>query len=205
MATCLAALFAVGCDDTSDLGRGVDEPAGMTGGRSLGELGLTRRVPDDVRHACSQADDKSSLHATCPPVVPKGRVEVNFVQVPRRSPDSYTIDMTSPRLENPSGDHATEGHWIVAASGSGSIRGAFQDREARVRAVRRRKIQLREHPARALWLRGWEHGGGYNAGHVAIWWRQDGISYYVSVHGHRHFKRVKTMARALASEMSASN
>lgn len=115
-----------------------------------------------------------------------------------------TIDMASPRLKDPSGDHAPEGHWIVAASGSGRIRGAFQDREARLRPIRRRQIQLRGRPARVLWLRGWRHGGGYNAGHVAIWWRHDGSSYYVSVHGHRYFRQVKAMARALASEMDGS-
>lgn len=204
---CAAALAVVGCGEGEG---GPDDPQRSQPGpnaRELARLDLTRDRPEGVRDACALAARESSLEVHCPPIVPAGEVaDVQYAGTrDRHTPDSYVLHMISPSMDYPGSQRSggLGGHWVVEVWAGGGL-GYLRDADGKRDPIRSRRLELAGKSVEALWMRSYNDGGGAHGSHVAIRWRQRGIEYVVSIHGHRHLEQVEAMAEAMIRQVGAA-
>jgi hypothetical protein len=170
--------------------------------RSARPFALTAAVPPVVVAACRRLASRSRAQGSsrplyCPPLVPKAssyRIDAagglshgyqNLVQEVGVSVRSTTARRRS------FGDH-----WTFAEGDPRTIVGAYLAPEVG-RSVMRTLLG-----GRPVTVYRMPEGGSFYSGHIVIEWRQRGLAFQVSIHGHRNLKRVRLMSLALMYEVT---
>jgi hypothetical protein len=180
-------------------------PPTTTHGRAETELDLqlTRQLPRQYRQACARLRGHRLLRAdACPPLVPKGDLDIGYQGSPKGWPRTYQLDLASGSLNRISGRpvETNGGHWTVAAA-----RGRANQR---LLALQLRPpnatqpstcqlVMLQRQPVTACRVPPYEQGGGYYGGHVAYAWQHRDVAYHVTIHGYANEPRVRLMMAAL--------
>ncbi len=162
-------------------------------------LGLTRSVPDRLKHACQAAARESDLAVFCPPLVPDGELSVSGLgldQTEESRSSTYLIDLHSRAIDRPS-----NGHWVVAAGDAARLK-LLTSEPSLPAPLSRRGLNLGGIPVTVYKLAPYEAGGGFYGGHIALAWTHDGLVYHVSVHGYQNGRRAIAIAKALIAQMT---
>lgn len=188
-------------------GCGGDEPrkAGDAETAAAARLGLTRTLPATYERACEDlAAYAPTGIGTCPPLVPKGALEVQDAQpVSKRKGlrDGWVSDFES-RSVRP------VGHWRVDVAWSPAVRELLVTRgverpvnaggatsDCHWGAVGGERVE-------ACQVLPYEAGGGVNGDHVAYVWPHGKATYVVSVHGRANGPRARAMMEALIAKVA---
>lgn len=145
---------------------------------------LTARVPSQVTHTCKDASRVTRVRVICPPVVPAGGVVGNHELY---GPQIVTKASYSMSINN--GQNPGHVHWEV-----GAIRGPSHalwifDRgnwDAPLPKRPARVIGKRRYLGHVIVLYRFPDSDGQLEGHDAALAAEDGITYFVSIHGHSH-------------------
>lgn len=208
----LLVVWGAGCGDepVATKERGTPPPVVASGAgraRTASPLGLTRNHPPAYRRVCEEQARYAPRDATtCPPVIPRGKLEVidaGPLFVPDRG--GYSADFASRSLDRIRGRrvNANGGHWRYDVAWTKQakhfvveLRVLRPQRADRPSRCKWREIDNRR--MRACRVVPHEKGGGLNGGHFAYVWRHTGVVYIVSVHGYRNAPRARAMIAALA-------
>jgi hypothetical protein len=201
-ARCVA-IFAVLASAATACSQGKGEAESSSA--RLRELGLTRKIPAQVRRACAEARRLSTVRVVCPrliPDVPLSKVEglsgsITFQAEPR----VYMVSFT-----NAGGffNRPLKGveHWIVGGGKPAvvdkwiltDVANEVKGDPTLVRVVNRdgRRIRVYRFPTYP--------GGGPNGSHWAAFVRVDDELLFASLHGRRYVPAAIAMALDLARE-----
>lgn len=156
----------------------LDRTVGVT------SIRLTANVPRQVTATCAQTARLTQLPLTCPPLVPAGGVvedhDLYGPQLTDRRSYSFSIN---------NGQNSGRFHWEV-----GAIKGPARalwifDRsnwDALPPKLPARLIGERRYLGQLITLYRFPDSDGQLEGHDAAFATKDGITYFVSVHGHTH-------------------
>jgi hypothetical protein len=173
-----------------------DVPADMAG--ELEAVGLEERRPAVVRKACARLARGTTWTVVCPPVVPAGRIMVNFAGgVAGTSRDlsrGYMLSMNSSSIRRP--QDKDPGHWTVARGDAAAMReqlsafGRSRPRSERRTSIAGRQVEVFRMPS-------FREFPGIYGGHVVLQWRDGTGVMQASVHGSHDDRLVWTLAEVL--------
>ena len=186
--------------------------AGVSSSRASA-LGLTRKLPAVYRRVCDEQAAAAPAGArACPPLIPKGRLEVihadPFSPRPRLG-GGYLADLSSRSLSELGRKHVETngGHWHYDVSWTAEARRLLVHR-----GIERPANASKPSTCRVLRLAGesvdacrvvpYEQGGGLNGGHIAYVWRHGPVTYVVSLHGYANEPRARVMTEALMASVT---
>ncbi len=145
---------------------------------------LTARVPAQVEATCRAAARLTHLEVLCPPLVPIGGVvhdhELYGPQIVDRRSYSASIN---------NGQNPGHIHWEFGAIRGPATRLWVFDRrdwDAPPNTPPARRIVRRRYLGHLITIYRFPENGGQLAGHDAAFASEGGISYFASLHGHRH-------------------
>src|SRR5579875_3758447 len=155
---------------------------GQSSHRHLRSIRLTTAVPRQVKASCVQASRMTKLTVVCPPLVPAGGVVPGLYGPQIVSRTSYSVSINN-------GQNPGHIHWEFGATAGPQSRLWIFDRRdwaAPPHTPPARLIRRIRHLGRVITLYRFPDNDGQLEGHDAAFATQDGISYFVSIHGHTH-------------------
>lgn len=145
---------------------------------------LTTIVPRQVTSSCAAAARKTQLEVVCPPLVPAGGVvsdpELYGPQIVDRR--SYSVSINN-------GQNPGRIHWEFGAIRGPQTRLWVFDRSnwpAPPSTPPARLLGTRDYLGHLISLYRFPDDDGQLEGHDAAFATEDGVSYFVSIHGHTH-------------------
>lgn len=168
-------------------------------------LGLTRALPPTYERVCEDlAAYAPKGVGTCPPLVPKGAVEVQAAQPfseRKGLRDGWVSDFESRSVK-------PVGHWRFDVAWSPQVRELLVTRGVE-RPVNGGGARSDCHwgvvggeRVEACQVLPYEAGGGANGDHVAYVWPHGRATYVVSVHGRENGPRARAMMEALIEKVA---
>ena len=147
-------------------------------------LHLTATIPNQVRESCLAAARGTALKVVCPTVVPVGGVisdrQLSGPGVVNRQ--SYSISINN-------GQNPGHIHWEIGATQRAARQLWVFDRANWDTAPPKQpatRVSRRRYLGRLVTLWRFPDSDGQLEGHDAAFATKDGISYFVSIHGHNH-------------------
>ena len=145
---------------------------------------LSAHIAPQVTASCAAAARMTHIKVVCPPVVPADGV----VNDPRLY-GPQIVDRRSYSISINNGQVPGHIHWEIGA-GRGATTGLSEfDRsnwDAPLPTHPARRIAERRHLGRLITLYRFPDSDGQLEGHDAAFASEDGITYFVSIHGHAH-------------------
>jgi hypothetical protein len=151
-------------------------------------LHLTTRLPSRVLSTCAEARRQARIPVVCPPLLPSGGVVADpglygahVLAPPRSTDDLYFVTFNN-------GENAGHTHWIVGAGrGRSTQKELFDGRSWDVPGRVRQLGARRYGPWAIAFYRFPPHpSGGALGGHDLALVRRGAMTYFATVHGHRH-------------------
>lgn len=157
--------------------------------------------PADLRRLCGLLPQQTRWPVRCPPVVPRGKIDVLNRYGILRSKDfsrGYLVNAES-RSIRPPGLNAP-GHWTYAVGAPASLTQLTKGGRRSVPARQIGTMTLSGHlRAKVYHFPPFGQFRGMYGGHAAVVWKEGNTAFQVSAHGASNLAVAKLLARGLAS------